>query len=879
MKPPRLAAAVLSTLLPFAERDEVLHALADEFTERASKHGSRNAHLWYWRQVAGSIPALVRRTIWRGQSGFEPNANAMHPGGPAIEQWIMDARHAVRRLVRRPRYALLAILTLALGIGGTAAVFGIARTIFLDPLPYTNPESIALFSSPFDWSRQEFSFFRGNVPGFSQVAQYMFSDATLERGTAPSQLVGFSAASSELFGVLGVRPAIGRPFEASDELKGAAPVAVISYGLYQELGGTPSVVGQTIRFNGAATTVIGVMPRGFYFPAPAVRVWIPEIADPDDHTGNWALVGRVAQGGRIDHMESSLSAFGATLRGRFNYTPQWDKTKTLAVQSMRESIAGPLRPSLVAVMVAIAMILLIACVNVASLMLGQVEGRAAELAVRAALGASRLRIARQLVAEAVVLGIAAGIVGALFAAGGFTLLVRALPLGAFAETATFDWTVFAAAMIVALTTSLVISLVPTFSLWRGQLRGSIGAARTQGVAGRGIRLESLLVIAEVSVAVLMTAGAGLIVRSVQKLYEIDPGIHAEGVGVIDAVLPSDLSNDQRKVAFQEMIAAVRALPGVTNAAITQRIPLRGGAWRSGISVEGSPELKRVTTTIRIVSPGYIEAMGIKVVAGRSLDDGDLLHGAGDSTGQVILIDEALAKKFFGNQDPIGRRITSGFSNDWARIVGVVRNVAESNLIDPAEPVRYVPYTSVPFMVPGQTLVFHVTEGRDPVAMLEPVRAALRHVAPRAAIQEATTMNSVLAIAVGPARQVLSLVTTLTALALLLGAIGIYGVMSHFVARRKRDWGIRIALGLTPSRVLGGVVGRGTALVAWGIAIGLAAFMLLARFLAAFIYGIGRTDPVAVSAAVVGLLSVGVLATLIPALRASSTDPAVVLREQ
>ncbi len=627
-KPPRLASKLLASLLPLAERVEVLDALAEEFRERAIARGSLTARLWYWSQVFGSVPALVRRTVWRGTTGFEPNANTAHPGGPALEQWIMDARHAVRRLIRRPRYATLAILTLALGIGGTAAVFGIARAIFLDPLPYKNPESIALFSSPFDWSRQEFAFFRGHVPGFSAVAQYLFSDATLERGTAPSQLVGFAAASSELFGVLGVRPVIGRPFEANDELKGAAPVAVISYGLYQELGGTPAVVGQSIRFNGAAPTVIGVWPRGFYFPAPTVRVWVPEIVNPDDHTGNWALVGRIAPGNSIGQksMETALSQFGTMLRGRFTYTPQWDKTKTLALQSIRESIAGPLRPSLAAVSVAIVMILLIACVNVASLMLGQVEGRAGELAVRAALGASRQRIARQLIAEAVVLGLAAGIVGAVFAAGGFSLLVRALPLGAFAETATLDWTVFISAMAVALVTSLAISLVPTLSLWRGELRGSLknGAARTQGVTGKGIRLENLLVVAEVSVAVLMTAGAGLIGRSVQKLYEIDPGIRAEGVGVVDAVLPSDLSNDQRKVAFQEMIAAVRALPGVTSAAITQRIPLRGQAWSSGITVEGSPGLERVSTTVRIVSPGYTDAMGMKIVAGRALNEIDLL---------------------------------------------------------------------------------------------------------------------------------------------------------------------------------------------------------------------------------------------------------------
>ncbi len=623
MTPPRVPAALLRALLPTAERNEVLADLAAEYLERAATSGVRRAHLWYWRQALASAPLLLGRTMWRGLTGFEPRANAMQPGGPAFEQWIMDARHAVRRLVRRPRYATLSILTLALGIGGTAAVFGIARAVFFDPLPYAHPESIALFSSPFDWSRQEFAFFRGQVPGFSQVAQYMFADATLERGNAPSQLVGFSAASSEIFGVLGVRPELGRPFERNDELRGATPVAVISYGLYEELGGTPAVIGQTIRFNGASTAVIGVMPRGFYFPAPTVRVWIPEIQDPDDHTGNWALVGRAAAGQRVDRMQASLDQFGAQLRGRFTYTPQWDKTETLAVKSVRESIAGPLRPSLVSVMVAMAMILLIACANVASLMLGQVEGRTAELAVRAALGASRLRLARQLIAEAVVLGAAAGICGAAIAAGGFKLLVQALPLGAFAETATFDWTVFVAAMLIALATALAISLVPTVSLWRGRLRGSLGAVRTQGVTGRGVRLESLLVVAEVSVAVLMTAGAGLIARSVQKLYEIDPGVRVEGVGVVDAVLPSDLTDDQRKVAFQGMLAAVRALPGVASAGITQRVPLRGSAWSSGINVEGMPDLKRVSTTIRIVSPGYVEAMGIKVVAGRALDEGDI----------------------------------------------------------------------------------------------------------------------------------------------------------------------------------------------------------------------------------------------------------------
>ena len=879
MAVPRIATAILRSLLPRAEQAEVLDDLAIEFGERERDGSALRARLWYWSQAGASVPHLLRRSWWRGRTGFEPRASGMQTGGPGIEQWVMDARHAVRRLVRRPRYATLAILTLALGIGGSAAVFGIARAIFLDPLPYKDPDSIALFSSQFNWSQQEFAYIRDRTPGFPKLAQYRFTDATLELGDSPSQLVGYTTASAELFDVLGARPALGRAFEPNDEVKGAEAVAVVSYGLYEQLGGTPAVLGTRIRFNGAQTTVIGVMPRGFFFPVPTIRVWVPEPFRPEDHVGNYAIVARAAPGRKVSDMAPAMKELAALLRGRFTYTPQWDKTKDLSAQSIRDAIAEPMRPTLLAVMAAMAMILLIACANVASLMLGQVEGRTAELAVRAALGASRGRVARQLVAEAVVLGAAAGIAGAAIAFLGFRWLVGALPLGAFAETARFDWSVFGVAMVIALVTAVAISFVPTLSLWRGRLSGSLVAARTQGVAGRGIRLESALVVAEVSLAVLMVAGAGLIVRSVQKLYEIDPGVRVAGVGVVDVVLPSDLSDDQRRIAFGDLVAAVRALPGVTNAARTQRLPLRGNGWTSGVVIEGRPDLTRQSTYVRIVSPGYLETMGIAVKAGRALEEADIARAAADTAGGVLVINEAFAKKYFPGENPIGRRVTSGFTDKMSRIVGVVQDVAEGALKDPAQPVRYVPYSVWSVNVPGQTLVFRVTAGRNPVGALDDVRTVIRRIAPRSAVQEATTMEAVLALAVGPARQALALMSLLTGLALLLGAIGIYGVMSHFVARRKRDWGIRIALGLRPSRVLGGVVGQGTALVAMGIAIGLAAFALLAKFLDAFMYGVGRGDPFALGAATVGLLLVGVVASLVPALRASGTDPAVVLREQ
>ena len=796
-----------------------------------------------------------------------------------MEQWIMDARQAVRRLVRRPRYAALAILTLALGIGGTAAVFGIARGIFFDPLPYTHPESIALFWAPFDWTQQEFAFLRGNVPGFSQVAQYTNHDVTLETGDGPARLMPGIAASSELFSVLGTRPVRGRAFEPRDDVQGAEAVVVISYGFWKELGGNDAVIGRRIRLGGAPTTIVGVMPRGFWFPTPTVRVWVPQQLNPEERAGNFALVGRVAPGRTIDSIQPAIAQLTGMLGKRFTYPAQWDKTRNASVTPIRESIVGPLRPMLVATFVAMGMILLIACANVASLMLGQVEGRTTELAVRSALGATRARLTRQLVGEAVILGTIAGVFGAVFAAIGFRSLVTSIPLGAWAETASLDWRVFAIAMVIAVSAALAISLAPTLSLWRGRLRASLGAGRTQGVRGRGMRLESVLVVAEVAIAVLMTAGAGLLVRSVQKLYAIDPGVESRGVGVVDVVLPSDLPNDRRKVVVRDLVASVRAVPGVKSAAVVQRLPLRGSAWSSGIDIEGMPDARLSTTYVRLVSPDYFATMGITLTRGRLIEEADMTAAPADTLGGVVLINEALARKYFGTTDPLGRRVGTGFGPPMARVVGVVHDVAEGNLTDAASPARYVPYTRIPFMVPGQTIVFRVERNQKPVALLTSVRAAITRADPRVAIQEATTMEQVLARAAGPAKQVLTLVTLLTTLALVLGAIGIYGVMSHFVARRQRDWGIRIALGLSPARVLSGVVGHSTSLVGIGIGLGLAVFVVLARLLTTLIYGIGTTDPLAIGWSVVALLVVGVVAAFLPALRASRTDPAIVLREQ
>jgi predicted permease len=471
-------------------------------------------------------------------------------------------------------------------------------------------------------------------------------------------------------------------------------------------------------------------------------------------------------------------------------------------------------------------------------------------------------------------------VGGALAAGAFRLLVGALPLGAWGESATLDWTVFVAALAIAIVAALLVALVPAVALWRGDLRDVIGRARTGGISGRGGRLEGGLVVAEVALAVLMAAGAGLLIRSVGKLYSIDPGVDTRGVAVLDvAMAAGSMNRPQRQQALRELMEALAPLPGVQSVAMAQRLPLRGGGDNWGINVEGRPDMEQSTTAFRVVSTGYFETMGIAVKKGRAFDRTDLPLAPTDTARErVVVINEALAKKYFPDEDPIGKRIGTGYP--WMeRIIGVVENAAEEKLTSEPTPARYLMYDQTPYTPEGTSIVLRVARGQDAASILDEARRTVQRTKPGVAVQEATTMGRVFATAVGPARQVMTLLTLLTGLAMALGAVGVYGVISHFATRRQRDWGIRVALGLQPSRVVGHIVGRGGALVAVGVVIGLVGVVALGRLLASLLYGVGSTDALALAAATGALMAVGLFAAWIPARRASRVDPAIVLREQ
>lgn len=872
---PPVAAGLLRALLPLAERREVLDELAHDYRRRRADAGPVHARLWLWRQAIGSLPALLGRTWWRGWSGFEPAANRMQPGGPSMETWIIDVRYAARRLRTRPLYAALAVLTLALGVGGTAAIFSIVRGLLLEPLPYADEEQVVIFWNQFDWSEAEITALRPNWPGFASVSGYRNEALTLDLPDAPTRLLPAISASTELFRVLGTGPALGRAFEAGDDRIGAEPVAVLSHGLWTELGGDPSIVGRRLRLDGAERTIVGVMPAGFWFPDPTVSVWIPEPLDPENRSGNYAMVGRLGPGMTVASMGGPLGQITASLGERFTYPEQWDKTRNAELTPIREYLLGSLRPALLATAAAMALILLIACGNVAALMLGQVDARSGELAVRSALGADRRRLTQQLVSEALLVGSLAGVIGAALAVASFKLLLGALPLGEWGASASLDWTLFVAAMAIALLAAVVIALVPTIALWRGNLVGALSRIRNTSLGGRGGRLEGGLVVAEVALAVVLAAGAALLIRSVGNLYAIDPGLDPAGVAVLDVSMSASASPAERRQVLERVMTELDAMPGVSAVSVTQRMPLRGGGDNWGIAVQGAADLPVSTTAVRLVGYDYFKVMGIEFRSGRTFERSDPFGGTED----VVVINQALADKYFPGQDPLGRMIGAG-NTFTERVIGVIENTAEANLTDEPVPARYYLYQAAPTYTPeNQSIVFRTERAQDAATTLDAARRTVQRVAPGVAVREATTMEQVLAQAVGPARQLMKLLTLLTGLALVLGAIGVYGVISHFVQRRKRDWGIRIALGLTPSRVVRHVVSRGAGLVAGGVAVGLVGVAVLARLLASLLFGIGSTDPVALAGAAAVLLMVGVTAALAPALRASRVDPATVLREQ
>lgn len=799
-----------------------------------------------------------------------------------IDDSLRDFRHASRQLLRSPAFTLLATLTLALGIGGTVALFSVVDGLMLRPLPYEDEAELLTFWSAQDWRGVEYDYLRERVGVFESLETFGQDRTAMQSGEGTT-LVNLIQASAGLLDMLGTPPLMGRTFVEGEDRPGAEPVVVLSHGLWeQELGRDPDVLGKRLVLGGVPTTIIGVMPSTFYFSTPESRMWRPLNLDPADgnYRNGWLeLVGRVRPGATPGEVDAELTLITTALGERFNYPEAWDKTASAYFTPMREYLMGDVRPALLLLLGAVGLLLLMACANVAALILARTSDRVGELAVRTALGAGRGRLARQILTESVTLGLGAGAVGMVFAAILFDVMVSMLPLSnGFQETLSLDWTTLAAALALSIGVGTLISVIPIRGMLRGRLEGELVGERSQGggvTAGGGA--HGALVLAEVLLAVMLVTGASLLVRSVSHLQSLDIGVDPVGVLAIDLQGDAALEGEVLRAFFDELVEAASVLPGVEMADITNRLPIRDGGYQGPIAIEDRPDLdgtSRPNSMWRSVSPDYFETMGIPIVQGRTFDQQDRPESL-----PVVMVSESFAARMWPGESPLGRRISTGFegSSEWLTVVGVAGEVRMTSLVGDNTMVMYRP--SAQGRGFGLSKVLVLKTDLDLAALIGPVRALVRRLNPRVATARATLMEDVVAASMAEPLRLRFFLGLFAALGLLLGTVGVYGVVSYSVARRRAEFGIRMALGAEPMELVRAVVRGGMVPVLGGIAGGIVASAVLSSVLTSFLFGVEPMDTVSFGAAGGVLLAAGVVAAALPGIRAGRTDPAEALRAE
>lgn len=831
----------------------------------------------------GMDPAEARRLArvrFGGEERFREQARDSWGVAPLIDLGS-DIHYAVRQLVQRPAFTAVSILTLALGIGGTVALFSVVDGLLLQPLPVNDEERLVTFWSDYDWRGSEFDLVRSRVELFESVATYSDEAATLHT-VSGSRLILYSVVSAELFDVLGAPPMLGRTFEAGEDRPGAEPSIVLSHGMWErEFGAERDVLGRRVDLGGTLRTVVGVMPEGFFFPSPESEAWIPLDLDPASRrygSDGWlVLVGRLPASATPTLIDAEVTRLAVALGERFDYPEAWDKTRDPYVVPMREYLVGDVRPVLLVLLSAVGLVLLMSCANVAALLVTRTADRAGDMAVRAALGAARLRLARQILTESLLLGAVAGIVGVGLAVAAFDLLVASLPLPrALGDQLTLDWTALASGLLLAIVAGGMVSLGPMHRLLRGDFEaGTFGARSAGGTTSRERNgLQRLLVTSQVLIAVVLATGASLLVRTVGELQAIDWGLEPDGVLTADVMLPETGDPSGRPLFFQGLLERVQALPGVESAGWINRIPVRDGGWQGPVTLAGRLELtgqQRPNAYFRPVSPSTFETLGIEVIEGRGFTATD-----GRDAPKVAVINESFARTHFAGESPIGQMFDrTSFVAEPLEIVGVIRDVVVDDLIGAVPPTVYYAWDQT--RAESTYGILTVRSAVDAEALTQPIRSIVRELDPRAALGRVETMESVVDTAMSEPLRLRLFLTLFSLLGMVLGTVGVYGVASFAVQRRRTEFGIRLALGATPGRLMGDVVQHGMLPVIRGVVVGSLVALFGSTVLAGFLFGVEPTDPMSLGAAAVALLIAGAGASILPAWRAGVTDPAVSLR--
>jgi putative ABC transport system permease protein len=807
-----------------------------------------------------------------------------------VETAVQDVHYALRLLARNPGFSMVAILALALGIGATTAIFSVVDVVLLRPLPFGEPSRlVALWEDGSSFGFPKNTPAPGNYADWTQLSSLSGASALDIRdynltGDGRPEKVGAAGATSNFFNVIGVSPAVGRAFTASEDARGApARVAVIGHGLWvRRFGGDPNILGRGMLLNGQRYSIVGVMPPRFSYPFREIEIWVPfglsseELANRGSHY-LW-VVGRLGQGRTLTDLNAELRTLANRLA--HDYPETNDHVGMYAV-SLLDDYVGDLGTALVVLLAAVGVVLVITAANLANLLLARATGRTREMAVRAAIGAGRWRIVRQMIVENLVLALLGGLAGLIVAWASYGVLGTLVPENLRdVSVLHVDWRVMGFAMLVAMITGIVVGLVPARQVTRTDL---VSALKQATAASRGGRhpLRSALVVTEIAGAMVLVVGAALMIESFAALQRVNLGFRSDQLLTLRTPLPSGTYDDfARRVSFAERVVdKVQAIPGVKSAAYTSALPLVWKGGTTGFYPEGTerrdPALA-YDANDRVVMPGFMETMGMTLVSGRTFDVRDAATAPA-----VVIINEAMARQYWPSGHAIGRRLKMGGPKDdspWRTIVGIVRDVKSMGIDQPARPELYFPLqqSAGNWMWPRDLVV---RADSDPAALADTIRQAIWSVDPSQPVSDVDTMNAVVDREIAQRRTQTRLLGAFATLALILACLGVYGVLSLVVSERTEEIGLRMALGAAPASVLRLVVGDGVRLALLGVAIGLAGAWWATRFLQGLLYGVHSHEPwlYAVLAAV--LLVVSIVAVYLPARRASRVDPIIALRVQ
>ncbi|MFP5264398.1 MAG: ABC transporter permease [Blastocatellia bacterium] len=801
-----------------------------------------------------------------------------------METIYQDLRYSVRIMLKSRAFTVIAVLALALGIGANSAIFSVVNSVLLRPLPFDEPDRLLMLwetsvkrgqtgapaSVPnfIDWQNQN--------TVFEHVAAFDGSSFILTGGAEPERIPG-TRVSASLFPLLRVNPLLGRAFTPDDDKAGAKPVAIVSYNFWkQRLGGDTDLEGKTLVLEGKIHSVVGVMPRGFQFYNLESELWTPFAFSSDDLSSRGAhyisVIARLNPGVTKEQAQAEMNTIADRLAEQY---PDTNSGRGINLVGLHDQLVGDVRPALLVLLGAVGFVLLIACANVANLLLARAASRHKEVAIRMALGANRGRLVRQLLTESVLLALVGGAVGLLLALWGVDLLTALAPESLRSVKGVgMDGRVLGFTFVVSLLTGIMFGLAPALQASKPDLNESLKEGGRSSSDSRRNRFRTALVVSEVALSLVLLIGAGLMVMSFSRLLQVNPGFNADNVLTAGLSLPDTKYKEPAQWAafYSQVLEKVNVLPGVQSAGVITNLPFGDGNMSLTFRRTDGPPLlpsEQPATIFHANSPGYFQTMGIPLLKGRDFTEQDV-----EKAPPVLIINETMARQHFADQDPIGKTMIVGYGEPVPReIVGVVGDVKHVGLAKDLRVETYSPHAQTP--LPFATLVVRSTA--DTASLLAAIRRAVQEVDKDQPVANVRTMRERISNSIAQPRFYTLLLSTFAVVALVLAAVGIYGVLSYSVTQRTREIGIRMALGADRRDIVKLVVGQGMAPAVVGVGIGLAAAFALTRFMASLLFAVDATDPLAFAAISLLLTAVALVACYIPARRATKVDPTVALR--